>query len=40
MNFVTAELVREDGPAVIFAGHRLPVLTITKFPSQGPAAIR
>jgi multiple sugar transport system ATP-binding protein len=25
MNFVTAELVREDGPAVIFAGHRLQV---------------
>jgi multiple sugar transport system ATP-binding protein len=25
MNFVTAKLVREDGPAVAFAGHRLPV---------------
>jgi len=25
MNFTTAELVREDGPAVVFAGHRLPV---------------
>jgi multiple sugar transport system ATP-binding protein len=25
MNFVTARLVREDGPAVTFADHRLPV---------------
>ena len=25
MNFVTAELVRDDGPAVTFAGHRLPL---------------
>jgi len=25
MNFVTADLVRDDGPAVTFAGHRLPV---------------
>src|SRR6202000_1304179 len=25
MNFVTAELVREDGPAVVFAGFKLPV---------------
>jgi multiple sugar transport system ATP-binding protein len=25
MNFVTAELVRDDGPAVTFAGYRLPV---------------
>jgi multiple sugar transport system ATP-binding protein len=25
MNFVTAELVREDGPAVTFAGYKLPV---------------
>jgi multiple sugar transport system ATP-binding protein len=25
MNFVTAELVRDDGPAVAFAGHRLPL---------------
>ncbi|HTS96231.1 MAG TPA: sn-glycerol-3-phosphate ABC transporter ATP-binding protein UgpC [Streptosporangiaceae bacterium] len=25
MNFVTARLVRDDGPAVTFAGHRLPV---------------
>jgi multiple sugar transport system ATP-binding protein len=25
MNFVTAKAVRDDGPAVIFAGHRLPV---------------
>jgi len=25
MNFVTAHLVRDDGPAVTFAGHRLPV---------------
>ena len=25
MNFVTARLVREDGPAVVFAGHRLAV---------------
>ena len=25
MNFVTAELVRDDGPAVTFAGHKLPV---------------
>jgi multiple sugar transport system ATP-binding protein len=25
MNFVTATLVRDDGPAVTFAGHRLPV---------------
>jgi multiple sugar transport system ATP-binding protein len=25
MNFVTAQLVRDDGPAVVFAGHRLPV---------------
>ena len=25
MNFVTAELTRDDGPAVTFAGHRLPV---------------
>jgi multiple sugar transport system ATP-binding protein len=25
MNFVTAQLVRDDGPAVTFAGHRLPV---------------
>jgi multiple sugar transport system ATP-binding protein len=25
MNFVTAELVREDGPTVTFAGYRLPV---------------
>ena len=26
MNFVTAELVRDDGPAVTFADHRLPLL--------------
>jgi multiple sugar transport system ATP-binding protein len=25
MNFVSAELVRDDGPAVTFAGHKLPV---------------
>jgi multiple sugar transport system ATP-binding protein len=25
MNFVTAELVRDDGPAVAFAGHKLPL---------------
>jgi multiple sugar transport system ATP-binding protein len=25
MNFVAAELVRDDGPAVTFAGHRLPL---------------
>ena len=25
MNFVTADLVRDDGPAVIFAGYKLPV---------------
>jgi multiple sugar transport system ATP-binding protein len=25
MNFVTAQLIRDDGPAVSFAGHRLPV---------------
>jgi multiple sugar transport system ATP-binding protein len=25
MNFATAELVRADGPAVVFAGHRLPL---------------
>jgi multiple sugar transport system ATP-binding protein len=25
MNFVTADLVRDDGPAVVFAGYRLPV---------------
>ena len=25
MNFATARLVRDDGPAVVFAGHRLPV---------------
>ena len=25
MNFVTARLVRDDGPAVTFAGHRLPL---------------
>ena len=25
MNFVTAELVRDDGPAVTFAGYKLPV---------------
>ena len=25
MNFVDAELVRDDGPAVTFAGYRLPV---------------
>ncbi len=25
MNIVTAELVRDDGPAVVFAGHRLPL---------------
>ena len=25
MNFVSAELVRDDGPAVVFAGHRLPL---------------
>src|SRR6202451_2706734 len=25
MNFVTAELVRDDGPAVTFAGYRLPL---------------
>jgi len=25
MNFVTARLVRDDGPAALFAGHRLPV---------------
>ena len=25
MNFVTAELVRDDGPAVTFAGHKLPL---------------
>ena len=25
MNFVTAKAVRDDGPAVVFAGHRLPI---------------
>jgi multiple sugar transport system ATP-binding protein len=35
MNFVTARLVRDDGPAVAFAGHRLPVAadTLTARPS-------
>jgi multiple sugar transport system ATP-binding protein len=30
MNFVTAELVRDDGPAVTFADHRLPLLYVVE----------
>ena len=35
MNFVTAELVRDDGPAVAFAGHKLPLPAGPSTPSRG-----
>jgi multiple sugar transport system ATP-binding protein len=38
MNFATAELVRDDGPAVTFAGYRLPVPAATIDARPGLAA--
>jgi multiple sugar transport system ATP-binding protein len=35
MNFVNAELVRDDGPAVTFAGHRLPLKPAMVAAKQG-----
>ena len=36
MNIITAQLVRDDGPAVTFAGHRLPLPASADRRQAGP----